>query len=725
MQLQELTKTELVAYLNSLSPQQLSELDKELYDDGEASDGPALAALGWRAGYEALFGKVFTDGLASHHAEGVEWHWDARLAFLRGEEPQYDAYFPIWSRGHNKSGVARRIAVADGILSFQSKTPAYILYLSRNKDMALKHAKSIETLLQSKRVKAVCPEIAEVQRNDQKKSKGWTASFIYTKANVIYHFAGLDEGLAGGNIETNVEEAVDDDSFRPDVRVTMFVPDDIDGREDSPVIAESRFKTLTNEVLPMGQENSLVFFAQNLISRYSCMYRIWKQQARVLTGRKPTQPVKAVLNLKTEVKTVGGIVQDVFVSGTPTWPVWDAKRIQREINRFGLPAFLRECQHEVEQDSEGLVVKSYDDSVHVISRSMFAATYGTRDIPFKWSKRVFNDWARTNTKYHCNVAGILTTSAQNSALPGCIFLFHPMSFPANSSPEDVAVRLLTAISPRVRAADGELFTWRQLLDSTLKGFRLESLIRNETDLIKARRDVLATVIPKYVQPILKAQHYNDFRGSHEQSKTGALAVYQKVFGLPFNPVNPGGDGGIDLLNLIMRVDYEEDHPFIPGKKGFSNYYVVAEDDRSRSPLYVTAEGVEVYPPTPYNDALTPDELTDADRLRYQFSNCRYRDPVLTAAGEKEGEILKLDDDFINGHQFCFHDGVLPAAPLTHRELVHEHIAPHLRPENMPKVEGGVGLKPEDELAALLARRDAEKRVKPTRQRFDEYGRRIG
>jgi hypothetical protein len=125
--------------------------------------------------------------------------------------------------------------------------------------------------------------------------------------------------------------------------VTLFVPDDIDGREDSPAISEGRFNTLTNEVLPMGQANTLTFFAQNLISRTSCMYRIWKQQKRVLTGRKPTDPVPAVIDFKSETQTVDGIVQDIFIGGDNDLAYLGQRRVQSEINRFGLEAFKREC----------------------------------------------------------------------------------------------------------------------------------------------------------------------------------------------------------------------------------------------------------------------------------------------------------------------------------------------------------------------------------------------
>ena len=82
-----------------------------------------------------------------------------------------------------------------------------------------------------------------------------------------------------------------------ETRPTFIVPDDVDGREDSVVIAENRFRLLTKEILPMRQDNTLVYFAQNLISRYSVMYRIHSGKEKVLTNRKPSQPIPAVLNL--------------------------------------------------------------------------------------------------------------------------------------------------------------------------------------------------------------------------------------------------------------------------------------------------------------------------------------------------------------------------------------------------------------------------------------------
>lgn len=672
-----------------------------------------LEAQGWRAWYAEIFGQTFINVLDSaetddkHHSEAIEWHWNARRALLRGDRPpnDYFVYFPIWSRGNLKTTLVRRMAICDAALSSSAGMGGYSLIVGGTRRKILKTASSLESLLTSPKIKQYYPKLAKVKHTEQGASKGWRADFLNTEAGYVFDFAGLDQGMAGAN--------------EADIRPSFIMPDDIDSRTDSPVIAESNFNIFTSEVLPMRQGNTLVFFAQNLISRFSVMYRIQTQQVRVLTNRKPTEPIPAVRNLVTETRTVNGIVKDVYVSGKPTWRGWDTQRVQDEIDTYGLPAFFRECQHDLKQSDEGRVLKNYNDDVHVISHSEFEAMYGTRDLPQKWNKRVFNDWARTKSKFHANVAGILTTASQNSALPGAMFLFHPMSFPTATAAEDVAERLLSAISPTVRTEGGAVFTWKQLITSTLQKVNLEHLISDFTRRIEAEREVLAAIIPKYVQPILAAQHFNDFRGSHEQSKTGALAVYKRVFGLPFKPTNPGGDGGVDLINMIMRVDYTESHPFRPETKGLTNFFVVTDDDLTRPH---ELNGRIVFYPTPYNETLSPDDLHDADLFRYQANNCRFRDPVLSASGEKEGEILKLNDDFINGLMMLFYDGTLKALALTHGEQVELAIPKQYRVDEMRKLSpNGVGLTPEQELTVIFNRQLAEKRIRPRVQQFDDYG----
>jgi len=676
-----------------------------------------------------MFGQAFVDALDSaetddrHHSEAIEWHWKARRALIHIELeerklrqaveigvlskaayqqqldalyeehfPTFLAYFTIWSRGHLKTTIARRVIIADACLSTSAGVGGYSLVVGGTKKKVARTASSVEALLRSSQVRKYYGKLSEVKRGYKGVSKGWRADFLNTEAGYVFDFAGLDEGMAGANEE--------------DVRPTFIIPDDLDQRSDSEVIAENNFYTFTHEILPMRQWNTLVWWAQNLISRFSCMYRVWKQHARVLTNRVFTNPVPAVRDLVTEVRTVGGIVKDVYVSGKPTSRLWDARRIQAEIDTEGLPAFKKECQHEVDQDREGLVLQNYDDAVHVITELEFESIYGTREIPRRWYKYVFNDWARTKTKHHANVAGIVTVSSQNEPLPGCAFLFHPMSFAAGTAPDEVAVRILSKMSPVVTVR-GQGFTWEQLVTSTLQATNLQHLIHDTTRLIAERRKLLASVIPECVDPIRRTQNYVKFRGSHEQHSkkdmTGALTIYKKVFGLPFEPTNPGSDGGVDMINLLMKVDYSLPHRIKPGVMGFTNFFVVVPDGKAE-----------------YQEAMTPDDLTDSDLFRYQAKNCRLRDPFLTVEGEKEGGILKLNDDFINGLMMLFHDSCVQAAPLTYDEKVES-----ITPEKYRRATLKTDYSPAQEMAVCYQEARAKSKIKPAVRQWDWTGAEVG
>jgi hypothetical protein len=710
-----------------------------------------LEDRGWRVWYAEMFGQSFVDALDGsetedkHHSQAIEWHWRTRRALIAIEletnqlkkrlqigviaQKDFDAkmagfeatraelflaYFTIWARGNLKTTIARRVAVADACLSASAGVSGYALVIGGTKRKVRKTANAIDALLtkppdakgKGSNVYKYYPKLARVKRNKMGMSKGWTTDYINTEADYSFEFVGLDEGMAGANEE--------------DIRPTFMLPDDIDNRKDSPVIAENNFQVFTTEVLPMRQWNTLVFYAQNLISRFAVMYRIWKQHARVLTNRLLTNPIPAVRDLKCETRTVNGMVKDVYVSGKPTWRAWTPQRIQEEIDTMGLPAFLRECQHEVEEDKVGLVLQNYDDTVHPISKSEFASIYGTRECPHRWFKYVFNDWARTKTKFHANAFGVLAASGASSRKPTGIFLFNPMSFPAASSPEDVAIRFLKSIKPTVYK-DGRTFSWDELRDYAVQKIGIERLIHDETKLIQYRRSALADIIPALVSPILTAQNYVSFKGSHEQNSkgkmTGVLEVYRRTFGLPFQPANPGFDGGVDDINIVMKVDHSKAHPFRPGQMGYTNFFVVVDDDESQTPRMV--KGMAVYPPMPYNDALTPDDLHDADLFRYQAQNCRRRDPYLTAAGEREGEILRLNDDFIKGLMFVFKDGVPQPNPLTHAEMVEEMIPKGFDLDTLrrrPDLDSA-----QAEMSHAFARQQAEKRLKPRSVEADEWG----
>lgn len=586
----------------------------------------------WRTWYAAIFGQAFVDALAVHHIEAIEWHWLARTALLAGLEPDYLAYFPIWSRGHLKSTIARRIAICDAARSFTG----YCLYAAGTKAKVRGHAISIEGLLASSNVRRYYPWLSQVKKNERGASKGWTANFLYTQSGYVFHFVGLDEGIAGANVD--------------DVRPTLIIPDDVDDREDSPVISEKRFHVFTRSVLPTRQKGTLVFFAQNLIADHSVMYRIQTGLDRVLTNRKPTQPIPAVIGLEHETREVDGLIKDVITSGTPTWPAYDLKRCQEEIDTIGIDSFLAECQHAVEGQKTGLIMHMFDEEVHVISLSQFRAKFDSDLFPDHWEQRHTHDVGYTGERAHPGVFFFLGVASADSAMPGILFVAPEILLGgSHESPDHAAERYLERIlrHPKLRADVNTRWTDVQM-----------RLARSQYD--------------KWVQA-----HPNfETRMSHEA--LGTRRVFEK-YGMEFTECNPGADGGIEQLQHYHKVDYSKPHPFKDGVMGRSNiYWVVADDqvDKAR------------------------DEWGLA-RGRAEVKRWRWRKEKLTETGLTVMKPVKAWDDFFNAAMMAVHDMDFTIAALTKEQRIEK---------KLPKRLQAVSVEEEEEVVTdgwIMARQRAE------------------
>lgn len=659
-----------------------------------------LIGRGWQPFYREIFGDRLVDAFDSeetadaHHTEAVEWHWNARLALLKGERPPDDhfVYFPTWSRGHMKTTLCRSMLLTDAMMTYAYGQRGYALIPGGTKAKIKGSAMSVEKMLNDEKIREYCPDLSKVEGNVFGRSRGWTADFLSTQAGYVFHFIGVDEGVAGANV----------DSIRP----TFLCPDDIDGREDSPVISESRFKVLTSEILPTRQSNTLVFWAQNLISRYSVRYRVESQQERILTNRKPTEPIPAVRNPVWEQKTVDGIIRDVIVAGNCTWRGWNLQRANDEVATYGRPAFERECLHQVDQSREGLILYNYNDDVHVISESEFANVYGDSETWLSWRKKCGNDWARTKTDKHANVAAWYTVSSEESALPNFTFLMHPMSFPPESAPEDVAERLLSCLSPYAY----DKVTWEELRKQILKRSNADDHTKTVQEKIDYEHGALAKVIPKYTKPLLYRCNVQQGDMSHEAITP--RKIYAGIYGMGMKPVNPKKHGGIELINREMQIDYNEPHAFRPHEMGFTRWHIVVPDDKA-SP-YTSVEGITLYKPKSYPMAIQTKDLHDDDLFRFHFSNWRYREPQLTASGETIDDPLKLYDDAGNLLQMMFVGSSLRGSSLSFEQKVRLLIHPQVT-ESYERARGHEA-KLNSALAMEFARDIAEATLDPNNER---------
>jgi len=291
----------------------------------------------------------------------------------------------------------------------------------------------------------------------------------------------------------------------------------------------------------------------------------------------------------------------------------------------------------VEQSKEGVIFYNYDDSVHAISESEFASVYGSVDAWLTWRKKPGNDWARTKTDKHANVAGWLCRSSADTNLPNFTFIMHPMSFPADTAPEDVAERLIGCLSPYAY----DKTPWATLRKDLVRRLNADQHTNTTAERIAYEHGELAKIVPKYTKPLFQRCNVQQGEMSHEQDTV--RKIYSQVYHLAMKATNPKKHGGVELINREMRVDYNEPHAFRPEKKGYSTWAMVVDDDKTREP-YRFVDNKPVYHPKPYPLAIQTNDLSDGDLFRYQFTNFRYQLPTLTASGEVTDDPLKLYDD---------------------------------------------------------------------------------
>lgn len=664
-------------YIEKLDRTQREKLYAQFQAEEARERARELESRGCAAWYTEMYGvgsgmlqPLVWEALAPHHREAIEWHWNAMVLKLAGRKIEKYAYFAIWSRGHMKSTIARYIAVTDACIM----GTGYCLYVSGTKGKVRGHAISVEGILASRKVLEYYPQLTEVKTGLAGHSKGWTKDFIYTEGGYVFHFISLDEGVAGANI----------DSVRP----TLIIPDDVDDRDESPVISENRLRVLTRAVLPTRQHNTLVFWAQNLISRHSVLYQVYTGRQRVLTARVNTKPIPAFTNLATEERTIDGVIHDVVVGGTPTWPLFDYARAQEDIDTYGLPSFLAECQHEVDQDRAGAVIPEYDDNTHVITWEEFNAVYrldaANRDVPRHWLRYIGHDWGSTGAEAgHACVVGFLAVAAMNSVLPGTAFFYHLKTFPASILAGMVARSILNFVLDRTQR-DPARYIELNLLDRATNdpGDKLAQRARDRVG-----------------EELAQLEQYVMWHMSHEAK--AVRDIYRMIYGLPFQPCNPKRDGGVAQLRHYFRTDYSQPHPFRAGQPGLSRMYVIVEDDEQRR--------------SPRGDA-------GMQLVREQLPEWRMRPPTLTAQGFLDERPMKVSDDVGNMLQMVFAHFNLAAAPLTYEEKLQAAIPAELRYDALlAKSPFQRGLRPEDELAHLMALKRARAEVGDQIQRFDVYG----
>lgn len=282
------------------------------------------AVTDWRTWLTRFFASYTTHDNAPRHDRF--WEWVSTLTPDTRPAPRVE----VWPRGGAKSTT---VELGCAYLGSQPH-PArhFVLYVSETQAQANTHVQAIASML----------EVAGVGRavNQYGASKGWTQTRVRTNTGFNVSAFGLDAGMRGIKL----------DQYRPDV----IVFDDIDGRHDTADTTRKKVETITTSILPAESADCAIIVVQNKIAEDSIVSQLCDGRADFLHDRLPATVEPAVIDLAYERVIEDGRPRYRITGGTATWAGQDIATCERQINAWGLGAFLREAQHEVEEVEGGL-----------------------------------------------------------------------------------------------------------------------------------------------------------------------------------------------------------------------------------------------------------------------------------------------------------------------------------------------------------------------------------
>jgi hypothetical protein len=279
-----------------------------------------IAPSDWQQWCRILFPKYFTAPFAQRHIE--LWQW------MESVQPDnyVRAFLAFWGRGGAKSTNAEAGTVKIGA----DERRRYALYVSSTQDKADTHVANIAGMIETEQFGKYYHKMAMRAKGKFGNIKGWRREHLQAANGFSVDAFGLDSGLRGIKI----------DEVRPDI----IILDDIDEKFESPKVTLKKMQTITDTVLPSGSKNCAVLFIQNMISADSIASRLLDMRADFLRDRIVSGPFPAIDDFEYELRDHLFII----TGGTPTWAGQDLETCQAQINLWGISAFRREAQHEVD-----------------------------------------------------------------------------------------------------------------------------------------------------------------------------------------------------------------------------------------------------------------------------------------------------------------------------------------------------------------------------------------
>lgn len=265
-----------------------------------------------------LFPSYVAHPFADRHDDLWDWAWGVQKGVTS------DPFVACWGRGGAKSTSVEMVTVRWGA----TKARSYGLYLCNTQAQADDHISTIGTLLETPAVAAHYPHLADRLVGKYGQSKGWRRNRLRTSDGFTIDALGLDSAARGAKL----------DDQRPD----FLIIDDIDDVEDSEGVTAKKVRMLTRKILPALTHDAAILFIQNKVFDDGLMAQVLDGRADFLGGAIISGPYAAVEGLEYR----GGGTDAVITAGTATWEGQSLEACQSFIRKWGLDAFLSECQHQ-------------------------------------------------------------------------------------------------------------------------------------------------------------------------------------------------------------------------------------------------------------------------------------------------------------------------------------------------------------------------------------------
>lgn len=299
--------------------------------------------LPWREWLSRHFGAYTSAPFASRHLR--YWEWVTALEPNVRPRPRVE----VWPRGGAKSSTVELSMAYLG--SAPEPRRHYVLYVSETQAQANKHVQAIATMLERVGIKRAL--------NEYGTAKGWRHTEIRTANGFNVTAFGLDSGMRGVRL----------DQYRPDV----IAFDDIDSRHDSAATTQKKIDVITTTVLPAGSSDCAVIVVQNKIAHDSIVSQLCDGRADFLHDRIPATIDPAIRDFAfAQVAQDDGTFRYAITGGEATWEGQGLDICAQQINEWGLSAFRREAQHEVDEFEGGLWERKRINDTRISDTQMIA-----------------------------------------------------------------------------------------------------------------------------------------------------------------------------------------------------------------------------------------------------------------------------------------------------------------------------------------------------------------